>query len=276
MPASVPVLSRPQMERGIQVKPDAGEIVYYRRLSDFERHSAEVAASTDNDITLSIQAGSMPDMTKDRYFVISDSEGDYHVEVLEAAGDLLKMKRLWAERREYFRVDAVFPLKVRVVSEAEIGQSGILSGYAETMYDTGLPEPPDPSVNPRLWKMLADMNVKINLIMEKLCIEDEGMMSSGNRHVNLSASGIRFSAGEHCKVGDLVELKMLLPASPPLGLIIYGRVVRIKDMDHGEKEIAVSFVDMDDEVREEIIRFNIRRQRDMLRIQRRESGEGPA
>jgi len=61
---------------------------------------------------------------------------------------------------------------------------------------------------------------------------------------------------------------MLLPSYPPVGVLVIGRVVRIDDLAAGF-DISLHFIDLTDEVREVIIQYTLKRQREILRRQRR-------
>jgi c-di-GMP-binding flagellar brake protein YcgR len=61
---------------------------------------------------------------------------------------------------------------------------------------------------------------------------------------------------------------MLLPARPPLGVIVYGTVIRADDAGNGETEIALHFNEMSEELRNEIIQYSLMRQREIIRSSR--------
>ena len=62
-----------------------------------------------------------------------------------------------------------------------------------------------------------------------------------------------------------MEIKMSLPVSPPIGIVAYGEVVRAALQADGGCEVALQFINMDDEVRDEIIHYTFRRQRELCR-----------
>ena len=53
-----------------------------------------------------------------------------------------------------------------------------------------------------------------------------------------------FRTKDRFEAGDILEVKMLLPARPPLGVIVYGNVIRADDAGNGETEIAMHFTEM--------------------------------
>jgi c-di-GMP-binding flagellar brake protein YcgR len=174
------------------------------------------------------------------------------------------------ERREYFRVEDVLPLKVKRVREnTEFVRSRVFSGFFSGFGISCLCEDgPDESISPHLWKLLVDMNTKLGLILDKLYLDGEGLAKAESRQVSLSASGIRFPTREEFSVGDFVEVKMLIPVHPPAWIVVYGNVARLCGLAEGAFEVAVDFIEMDDEVRDVINYYTLKRQREMIRRQR--------
>ena len=68
----------------------------------------------------------------------------------------------------------------------------------------------------------------------------------------------------------MVEVKMLLPMIPPMGIMVYGHVVRVSQADGDGHEVAIHFSDISEEVRDEIIRYALSRQREVLRSRRQQ------
>jgi len=167
------------------------------------------------------------------------------------------------EARGYFRVDDVFPVISRKVTEASpYRKSKVFPGYS---MEISYMDVSDGTINPQLWKMLVDINTKLGLILEHLQLESEGLIKAEDMPVNISASGIRFKMKEKVDIGDVIEIKMLLPTYPPVGILTYGNIVQVNDLGNGEYEVALYFSDMDDEVKDEIIQYALKRQREILR-----------
>jgi hypothetical protein len=127
---------------------------------------------------------------------------------------------------------------------------------------------PDANMNPLLWKMLVDINSKLGLIYDRLTLGHEGLINADETRVNLSASGMKVNLKEHFEVKDYVEVKLLLPSSPPMGLIVYGIVIRCDKLSDTVYEVSISFSDMEDAVRDELIQYSLKREREILRKQR--------
>lgn len=242
-----------------------GESVYYQLMPEMTRHSAIIISREGEHIVFKT-TGEQPKIQKGLYLVISGSDFKYYTEVIKADEALVTVKHLWSENRSYFRVDDYFPVISRKVGdEAECAQSKIFSGYGIETQDEAFS---DETVNPRLWKMLVAINSKLQMILDRLQLESEGLANVKNKPVNLSASGIRFCVDEKVEVGDLLEIKMLLPKYPPTGILAYGKVVKVNEKGDGTHEVSLHFRNLDDEVRDEIIQYALKRQREIIKKER--------
>lgn len=253
-----------------------GERIEFRVLPDARRYQAVVLHCDDERI--SFQTREIPvEISKGRSIVITIKSGnqlnDYYIEVSEIKGDIITAKWLWEKSRQYFRVDDAFPVDLRKIEDTiPVKRSRVFLGYPAEREEAEV-EAPDETISPRLWKLLTDINTKLSLILEKLQFDEEGFINAEVRHVNVSASGIKFRIDEKVEVGDTVEIKMLLPTCPPTGIITYGSVVKSRDLGDGQYEVALHFTDIEDEVRDEIIQYTLKRQRELIRKQRKQRGE---
>lgn len=244
---------------------EAEQKVFYRLREDTERFSGTIASADDDYIILRTLTNRTPELSKGKYLVISDNEFDHYTEVVSIEGNNVKTKRMWAEGREYFRVDDVLPVSFRKINEDDFKKSKIISGFSQEPNEMALP---DESVSPGLWKLLVNINRKLGLILDRMNIESSGLVHTEERMVNLSAAGIRFTGREKFEHGQALEVKMLLPTYPQIGLIVYGRVVRAIDLGNGEYDVAVGFEDLPDEIKDEIVQYTLNRQREIIRKQR--------
>ena len=120
----------------------------------------------------------------------------------------------------------------------------------------------------RLWEMLVDIQTKLGMILEKLFQQNEGLTQAECKPVSLSAAGIGLLTRETFALGQFVELQMLLSMHTPVWIVVYGEVTRFVQMEAGENEVAVSFADMDDDIRDMINYYTLKRQREIIRKQR--------
>lgn len=245
---------------------NTGDRIAFRLVPETTLYQGTVLSIDEN--TIVIKGYALPETIRAKYVVLSDTESDidYYAEIGARDGGTLYLKRMWTGKRGYFRVDDVFPVDIRKVpDEPRYKKSRLFSGYpaAGPEYDVS-----DESVSPRLWKLLTDINAKLGAVLEKLEMERAGITTAEDRAVNISASGIRLQGAERYAAGDTVEVRMLLPLVPPVGILVPGTVVRVEDAGGGESRFAVEFGGMDDEVRDVIIQYTLRRQRELVRRRR--------
>lgn len=249
---------------------DAGERITFRPVSGRQSYRATVVPAPDGELSLQLSEGLSLEAGPGARLVLSSHDCSYYAEVLRREEQILTVKILWNERREYFRVDDFFPVAARRVQNAAAPlRSCIISGFID---GTNLEEPPDDSINPHLWKMLVNIQGLLTHVLDQMAVRDAGLNRAEGRQVNISASGIKFRTGEKMEERDLVELKFLLPTTPPVGVLLYGHVVRVTPTDEGDYETAVHFAGVEENVREEIINYTLMRQRDMIRKDLRNLG----
>jgi len=119
--------------------------------------------------------------------------------------------------------------------------------------------------NQALW----EINRKLDLLIHMYLAEDfKDLMNSSQRDVNISASGIRFITRNTFQVGDLLEVSLILPMVPLLFIRLVGDVIRLKSVTSHETQryaVALRFLQMDPETKDDIIKYLFRRQRELLR-----------
>lgn len=174
------------------------------------------------------------------------------------------------ERREYFRVTDVLPITAKKIENMVGKKSRVLSGAYSCLANVTVAEDlNDGIVNPRLIRMLCEMNAKLDLILEKLAGNQDEPGAAEAQEVSLSASGVSFGTPEELAVGDLVEVKMLLPLHPPVWLVLYGNVTRMVREESEKYKVGVQFIEMEDETRDVLSYYTIKRQREIIMKQRR-------
>jgi len=171
----------------------------------------------------------------------------------------------YSKMRGFSRVDAHIPFQVRVVPAEERG-----TVKARTLGDMPLV---DPRVLPELQdKVLGEwvkmLNSKLDAIINRLSSQREGFDTLPYAHVNISGGGLGFFSEHRYNSGDIIEAKLVLPMMPPVALFVYCEVVMVEQTAKGYM-IATKFVDMDEEITDEIVKFVFKRQREIMREQRR-------
>jgi hypothetical protein len=163
--------------------------------------------------------------------------------------------------REYSRVDALIPIEIRVVPpEDRLNIKCFIAG------DSTLPEYqlPNDLTDPALTEWLKMLNAKLDTVLSLMTKEQDKSPRICQKKVNISGGGLSFDTHEEYKIRDLLEIKMLLPVTLSSTLYIYGEVVDVRKRDD-YFQTAVKFITIDDDIREQIVQFVFKTQRDIIR-----------
>jgi hypothetical protein len=163
--------------------------------------------------------------------------------------------------REYSRVDALIPIEVRVVPHEErLNIKCFIAG------DTMLPDyqVPDDLNDPLLTEWLKMLNAKLDAVIGIIAKQQETSPRFSQKRVNISGGGLSFDSHEEYKINDLLEIKMILPVTLSSTLYVYGEVVDVRKKED-YFQTAVKFVTIDDDIREQIVQFVFKAQRDIIR-----------
>lgn len=240
---------------------NSGETVFLRLLPDMQQFSGTLVSVSEDSITVRVAPSSESKVGHNRYVVIIGDNINYYTEMLSMNKGILVLRRLWEEKRGYFRVDDVFPLTYKKIS----GKNDFKGPTVFSHFRLELPEIelPEDSGDIRMWKAILAINKKLDMILDTLHLQAEGLTREENKAVNVSASGIRFIVNDVIETGDNLEIKMLLPT---LSVIhTWGPVVAVKDNGDGTREVSVQFHDLDDDMKDEIIQYTLKHQREMIR-----------
>jgi len=164
-------------------------------------------------------------------------------------------------RREYCRVDAFLPFTFRVVEGAEgknLPCRGVI--FSAPAVSPLLPE----LDNPALTEWFRIIHAKLDEIIKLLTLGQGGFLSLPIKPINISGNGLCFNNPESLPLGAVVETQIILTSGPPLPLYLVGEVVVVEPADKGYR-IAIRFINIDETIRNEIIRFVFAREREILR-----------
>lgn len=243
-----------------------GDLINFRLSPDSQPYAATVAEFEDDLITLNLEKGYPEDINKSSSIIITYNNKDFRADIVSCSSGMLRAAILWSDVREYFRVDDFIQIIANKVEDTgACMRSRIFSGWTLDVSDKLTP---DDTISPVLWRMLLDIHSKLNLILERLDPDSQSLMKVESRSVNISAAGISLVMDEKVEKGDLVEVKMILPNIPPVGIATFGRVVRATDDRCGRYKVALSFSDVEDYIKDEIIQYTLKRQREILKMQR--------
>ncbi|MCX8030430.1 MAG: PilZ domain-containing protein [Thermodesulfovibrionales bacterium] len=255
----------------MDMKISSGDEIYFKILPDLEIYRGTVDSYNDNLISIKTAKNIKIKISTGSCILITHREKDFYADVESFQGGILKAKFLWSEKREYFRVDDYIPILIRKIeNDDRCRKSKIFSGFGIKVQDELVP---DESINPVLWKMLVDIQTKLGLILEMMNPDSQSLLKAESKHVNISAAGICLILDEELGLGDLVEIKMSLPNYPPTGILTYGRVVRSLKIGHGQYKTALAFHNIEDDIRDEIIQYTLKRQRDIMNKQRQKGSK---
>jgi len=169
------------------------------------------------------------------------------------------------ERRQNYRVNDILPIIVTRVdkNEKKIKSKIILGFRGLSLGD--VPHEAESRFDPKVWQFLSDINSKLDLILDSLSIDREGLCNATNRYVTISVGGISFTIEDTFEVGEWTEIKILLPTNPAMGIVVYGEVLRVSEPSSGEHEISVDFFELETEVENVLSQYILQRQREILR-----------
>lgn len=167
--------------------------------------------------------------------------------------------------RDYSRVDAEIPLDVRLIGADE---SKTLKSKIATDTNITYWTPPREHDDKILADWLMMINDKLDSILMLLTFHKEGFSTLPYKKVNISGGGMSFVWNCGFPLKSFLEIKMLLPIFPPVALYVYGEVVSSEKRDV-EWVNAVKFINIEEEIRDEIVKFVFKKQRELLREKRK-------
>lgn len=170
------------------------------------------------------------------------------------------------QRREYSRVDAYLPFGYRIVADEERDHiQARISGDAAASELRPIPDMGDHDYIFGEW--LKILNLKLDTVIRLIAIQREGFFNLPFRAVNISGGGMSFLLPQAIASGTILEIKLLLTRNQHVAMFIYGEVT--KSVRRGDNYFtAVSYLNMDVSIRDEIIRYVFEREREIIRDKR--------
>ncbi len=160
-------------------------------------------------------------------------------------------------RREHVRTDDRIAIYYELLDE----NTGMDEGADwEIMFNEIEPRPGD---DPRLYELIFDINQKLNMLINYMASKT-GFNLPEAKEVNISGGGLRFRCGDRFKPGDKLVLKLFLPTYTH-ALRVIGEVVWASERKEGDYEVAIKYMDLDEKIRDRIIRYIFAKQRMLLR-----------
>jgi hypothetical protein len=167
-------------------------------------------------------------------------------------------------KREYSRVPAHIPMEIRIVSPTEIKDLKCRTDKKTIP----LMIAPNDVADPLLAEWLRFLNAKMDTILQYLDTEHENSSNMTMKSVMIGGGGFSFISPERFSLADTLEIKMLLPSATPQLLFVYCEVVQSEERCDGYFT-ALRFILMEDNIRDNILRFVFEKEREILRSKRR-------
>lgn len=173
------------------------------------------------------------------------------------------MEETYQKMREFSRVDAIVPLGVRLISSEEKQRiKSRISGEINFIR-----APLDEPMDKVLAEWLKMINSKLDYLINLWSFKEEGFSSLSTTEVNISGGGMSFVSDLSYNKGDILELKVVLESPSAVALYLYGEVVKCQMINNAYR-VAVKFINIEEDIRDHIIKFVFHRQRQLLRQKR--------
>lgn len=180
-----------------------------------------------------------------------------------------------SERRSYVRIQDTIPILSKVLT----GRDGEVKDPSRWFDRVWNRYPISDVVSQISWEpdskeaiqahMMMELHRKMDLLVDLLDRDGAVLQRPVEQAVSLSASGIRMTLPQFCKLGDRVALFLVLPELPPVNLYVTGEVIRVGRLPLEGKtgyDTAINFLDLGLENQDRLIKYIFRR----LRIELRE------
>ncbi len=125
---------------------------------------------------------------------------------------------------------------------------------------------PPPVEDEKLNLWLNMLNAKLDYLISFTFPRSEWADSMWVEPLNISGGGMSLIAKEQFDIGEFLEIRIVLQAYPSKILYLFGEVVRVESKPDkpGRFTIGTKFVGMNEEVRNEIIKFDFNKHRERL------------
>lgn len=187
----------------------------------------------------------------------------------------------WQQGREFVRIDVSLPVRCREIKEEDLPEKkeelvlhpsnlemmGWNTGrIADKRRDNADSEGDFNLLSIQLlWDISRKLDRLIDLLEHKETREPEEWEA---RAVDLNGSGMRIISPREINVDEYLQLEMNIPLFPITTIVCMGKIVWVKSIEGkyaSRWEAGVKFVAINEDDREEIIRFLFQQQRMLLR-----------
>lgn len=182
------------------------------------------------------------------------------------------------ENREHVRAPISVPVRFTVISPDEYNN---VKAYRNQNSLHGLPgndrigpsstekEPFCTKCDTHLIDFLFRIDDKLDRILELMLRNEKDRENiRKGRALNISGTGMNIVHEEPLPIGYILNTNFLVSKFPPVWLDLYGTIIRVTPIPEGKKtnhEIALKFIDLNEEDREKIIFYTFQQQRGAIR-----------
>ncbi|MGC9109407.1 MAG: PilZ domain-containing protein [Caldimicrobium sp.] len=163
--------------------------------------------------------------------------------------------------REAVRIDVILPIEVYPISakELEHRKSRIVGDVPIFSY-IPLKDTFDEALN----NWLKLINAKLDYLINLLTREKEGFNVMPLKKVNISEKGLRLSSETPLEPNTFVEIKLVLDLYEPLGLYLYGKIIRCEKKEE-HYEIALEWINLTPDIKEKLGFYILQKERELIR-----------
>lgn len=183
--------------------------------------------------------------------------------------EVMYMVGMISNNREHVRIDDSMPVYYVVRQGANITDSSVnireLRSFSRKVEAIS-------SDDPDMYSLLIEINQKLKSLLTQSTSEKCFEIPEA-RIENISGGGLKILCNKQFNEGDELAIKLFLP-NQTQDLDVTGEVVWACDNIEGGWKVGIKFVDMDERVRERIVRYIFAWQRRMLRGSRDRDGAG--
>jgi len=182
------------------------------------------------------------------------------VKKAENAGDLVMKNK---DKRSHPRSNTLMPFQVHRISNREGEEFNCRLSEGGIVIEDWLP-PPVEDEHLNIW--LNMLNTKLDYLISLSFPRSEWADSIWMEPLNISGGGMSLITKEQFGIGDIIKIRVVLQAYPAKILNLYGEVVRVESTKNKPDcfTIGIKFVGMNEEVRNEIIKFDFKKHRENL------------
>jgi hypothetical protein len=169
------------------------------------------------------------------------------------------------EKRNFRRVTTLLPFEARRLDPK--GHENLkcqVSNNTIVIDDLTPPQVEDE----KLSRWLNMLNTKLDYLISLSPPTQEDVIFMAFELLNISGSGMSLITKESLNIGDILEIKIVIQTYPSKILHLYGKIIRIDETPNrpDTHTLGVNFLDMNEEVRNEITKFDFKKHKERLLI----------